>query len=82
MTSLRLLAVRTLRGVLAWTRTRPRSLQVLLVQPWLALVWCSGELVGYWTRDADRALRGVSDVERKRQPFIDGAREPIRRPGC
>jgi hypothetical protein len=75
-----LVGYRTLRGARAWVRTRTRSPLVLLALPWLSLVWCAGELFGYWTRDANRALRGVSDVEHNRRPAIDPAREPIRRP--
>ena len=71
---------RTLRGARAWSRTRTRSLRVLLAIPGLSLIWCAGELLGYWTRDAQQAVRGVSEVERNRQPFIDEEREPIRRP--
>jgi hypothetical protein len=75
-----LVGYRMLRGARAWLRTRTGSPRVLLALPWLSLVWCAGELCGYWIRDAARALRGVSDVERHRQPVIDQAREPIRRP--
>lgn len=75
-----LVGYRTLRAARAWLRTRTGAPLVLLALPWLSLVWCAGELCGYWTRDADHALRGVSDVERHRQPAIDQAREPIRRP--
>lgn len=71
---------RALRGVRAWLRTRPRPARALVAIPALALVWCGGELAGYWTRDAAHALRDASDVERRRQPFIDAAREPIQRP--
>jgi hypothetical protein len=75
-----LVGYRTLRGARAWWRTRTRSLRVLLALPWLSLIWCAGEIFGTWTRDADYALRGASEVERQRQPAIDRAREPIRRP--
>ena len=75
-----LAAFRTFRGARAWRRTGSRPLRALLALPGLALVWCAGELTGYWVRDADRALRGASEVERQRQPFIDAAREPLRRP--
>jgi len=71
---------RTLRGGRAWHRTHTRSLRVLIAIPVLALIWCAGEFMGYWTRRARQALSGVSEVERKRQPFVDAAREPIRRP--
>jgi len=71
---------RMLRGARAWWRTRTGSLRVLLALPLLSLVWCAGEVVGYFTRDADFALRSVSEVERHRQPAIDQNREPIRRP--
>jgi len=71
---------RALRGARAWWRTRTGSPRVLLAVPWLSLIWCAGEVVGYFTRDADYALRGVSDVERNRQPAVDQDREPIRRP--
>jgi hypothetical protein len=74
-----LLLHRTLRGASAWQRTHLRSLRILMVLPFLALVWCAGELIGYWTRNSYRALSGVSEVERKRQPFIDAEHEPIRR---
>jgi len=75
-----LAAYRAFRGARAWRRTGSRRLGALLAIPGLALVWCSGELAGYWVRDAGRALRGASEVERRRQPFIDAAREPLRRP--
>jgi hypothetical protein len=75
-----LVAHRALRGARAWWRTRSRSPRVLFAIPLLSLVWCVGELLGYWTRDAEQALGGVSQVERKRQPAIDSEREPIRRP--
>ncbi len=75
-----LLIHRTLRGARAWKRTSSRSLHILVVLPFLSLVWCAGELKGYWTRNSNRALGGVSEVERKRQPYIDVAHEPIRRP--
>ena len=71
---------RTLRGCRAWLRTRTRSLRVLFALPLLALIWSSSEILGYWTRRGPEALRGVSEVERKRQPFIDATREPIARP--
>ena len=74
-----LLLYRTLRGSSAWLRTYSRSLRTLLVLPFMASVWCAGELIGCWIRNGDRALRGVSEVERKRQPFIDAEHEPIRR---
>jgi Glycosyl transferase family 2 len=70
---------RALRGARAWRRTQSGSWRVLLAIPILSLVWCTGELLGYWTHAADQAIRDVSDVERKRQPFVDAA-EPIRRP--
>jgi GT2 family glycosyltransferase len=75
-----LVGYRALRAARAWRRTRNGSRRVLLALPWLALVWSTGEVVGYWTRDARAALQGVSDVERQRQPFIDEAHEPLRRP--
>ena len=74
-----LLLNRILRGAAAWRRTHSRSLRILFAIPSLAMVWCMGELVGYWTRDSSNALRGVSEVERKRQPYIDSEHEPIRR---
>ncbi len=70
---------RTLRGACAWQRTHSHSLRILLLIPFLGLVWCAGELMGYWTRDSRQALNGVSEVERKRQPYIDAEHEPIRR---
>ncbi len=78
--ALPLLLHRTLRAVRAWRRTRSPSLRIMAAIPLLALVWCAGELIGYWTRDERQALNGVSEVERKRQPFIDAEHEPIRRP--
>ncbi|HTY63291.1 MAG TPA: glycosyltransferase [Acidobacteriota bacterium] len=71
---------RTLRGWRAWHRTRSQALRILFVIPLLAIVWCAGELKGYWTRHGRQALRGVSEVERKRQPFVDAVHEPIRLP--
>jgi hypothetical protein len=75
-----LVGYRTLRGARAWRRTRTTSARVLLALPWLSAVWCAGEIVGYWTRDGEKALRDVSQAERNRQPFIDSEHEPIRRP--
>jgi GT2 family glycosyltransferase len=74
-----LVAYRGLRGMRAWWRMRETSPGVLFAVPWLACVWSTGEMLGYWSRDGESLLRNVSEVERKRQPFID-EREPIRRP--
>jgi hypothetical protein len=76
-----LLCHRVLRGARAWRRTRSGSWRVLAALPALSTVWCAGELMGYWTRNGLQAIRGVSEVERRRQPFIDAVREPICRPG-
>ena len=73
-------ASRTVRGLRAWWRTGAGSMQVALAIPVLALIWTAGELVGYWSSRGQEALRGVSNVERKRQPYIDAIREPIRCP--
>lgn len=75
-----IVASRTFRGLRAWRRTGAGSMQVALAIPVLALIWTAGELVGYWSSRDQKALRGVSNVERKRQPYIDATREPIRCP--
>jgi len=67
-------------GRRAWHRSGERSLRVLFALPDLALTWTTGEVCGDWLREARPTLHRVSEVERKRQPFIDGTREPIRRP--
>jgi hypothetical protein len=74
-----LVAYRSVRGLRAWWRMREASPRVLFAVPWLALVWSTGELSGYWARDGAPLLRNVSEVERKRQPYI-AEHEPIRRP--
>lgn len=71
---------RGIRGLRAWWRTRNSSLAVALAIPALAVVRTAGELVGYWRLGGQQALRGVSDVERHRQPLINAQREPIRCP--
>lgn len=75
-----LIAYRTVRAARAWRRTNNSSWKVLAVIPFFAVVWCTGELFGYWTHDGAAAIAAVSEVERKRQPYIDEEREPLRRP--
>ena len=75
-----IVASRTVRGLRAWFRTGSDSMQVALSIPMLALIWTAGELVGYWSSREQEVLQGVSSVERKRQPYIDAIREPIRCP--
>ncbi|MEO2049839.1 MAG: hypothetical protein ABGX16_25040 [Pirellulales bacterium] len=45
----------------------------------LSVMWTLGELHGYWSADREAAIEGSSEVERNRQRFIDGQREPIRK---
>lgn len=70
---------RMLRGAVTWRRVRGSPVSSLLWLPPLALLWTAGEVRGYWSADRQAAVRGVSEVERNRQRFVDGEREPIRK---
>lgn len=70
---------RGLRGARTWLRAGEGRIAALLLVPPLALLWTLGELQGYWSGDHQAAIEGSSEVERDRQRFVDGAREPIRK---
>lgn len=74
-----LMAFRVARASRTWWRSRQGSMRVLVQLLPLSMLWTTGELRGYWCRNRLAAIRGVSEVERNRQIFVDSTVEPIRK---
>ncbi len=70
---------RFLRGANTWRRAGGPVAALFHLAP-LAVLWTAGELQGNWSRDRRAAIEGSSEVERNRQRFVDGEREPIKKP--
>jgi hypothetical protein len=74
-----LAAYRCLRGARTRSRVGDNPFSSLLHLAPLSVLWTLGELQGCWSRDREKAIEGSSEVERNRQRFVDGEREPIRK---
>ena len=75
-----LMGHRSLRAARTWWRVGERSVMVLLHLLPLSVIWTGAELIGYWSRDRQTTLLGVSEVEKNRQRYVDETLEPIRKP--
>lgn len=74
-----LMGYRFLRGANTWRRAGGPVLALFHLVP-LSVLWTLGELHGNWSGNRQAAIRGSSEVERNRQRFVDGEREPIKKP--